>query len=110
MERCGMGKRLLLVYSLLNAFLYFGITVAAPSSEAERLTELLTQSFDCLKSQEKTVRAILLESQSEKADRQAVHSATPWLLLAGVALVQLCWPRTRGSPHRRSTEREPAGS
>lgn len=61
-----MGKRLLLVYSLLNAFLYFGITVAAAPIEASRLTELLTQSFDCLKGQEQTVRAILLESQREK--------------------------------------------
>jgi len=105
-----MGKRLLLVYSLLNAFLYFGITVAAAPIEASRLTELLTQSFDCLKGQEQTVRAILLESQREKADRQAVFVAIPWLLLAGVALVQLCWPRPAGSPHKESTERKPVGS
>lgn len=99
-----MGKRLLLVYALLNAFLYFAITIAEPPIEASRLTELLTQSFDCLKSQEKTVRAILLKSQSEKADRQAVLVVIPWLLLAGVALVQLCWPRIPGSPHRQSTD------
>ncbi|MGB9618282.1 MAG: hypothetical protein ACPL7J_13250 [Desulfomonilaceae bacterium] len=88
-----MAKRLLFLYTILNAFIYFAVSISLPTVEADRLAELLSQRVDCLKGQERTLITIMLESHIEKAQRVALIAPIPWLFLAAAIVVHSCWRR-----------------
>jgi len=101
-----MAKKLLLLYALFNACLYFALCLAEPINQASNLPQLLTDSVECLKGQEETLRTLLWENQKEIAQRKAIMAAVPWFILAVSVLVQMCWPRGPARPRGEHTEGE----